>query len=400
MKKVQLLFKGLLLLSLYFVLAGFTVIGHRGEPSKALEHSFAGYDAAIDDGADYLELDLRMSSDSVLVVSHDDQTYRTTNQDLVISQEKWAQLKDVKLKNGENLHNLEAVFQRYQGQPQVKFMIESRLFRGFNLMEEPLVKLIKQYHLEQRVYFESFEFTSLQKLHQLLPAAPTMLLIDQWQARNRNYLLSLHEWSYLFITAIGFPMNTLMPEVDALRSLDKELVPYTTATALDLDQVRANIKNFTGVFTNDSAAYSEQLYPLIADQATVQVVAPAGARIYTSAFNQASRVKERILKTGSRWKIFGYRETPQGIVYHLGGNQWIKQQDVTKYVAPVKENKLKITGSKGAPLVSIQQGASKPLRTLKVNTTWRYFDQTKVKGQVYLNLGGNQWVSRELTNIR
>lgn len=53
------------------------VIGHRGASADAPEHTFASWDRAVADGADWLEFDLQRTADSVLVVLHDDALDRT-----------------------------------------------------------------------------------------------------------------------------------------------------------------------------------------------------------------------------------------------------------------------------------------------------------------------------------
>src|SRR5690606_36382568 len=47
------------------------VIGHRGAAGYRPEHTLASYELAIDQGADYIELDLVSTSDGVLVARHD-----------------------------------------------------------------------------------------------------------------------------------------------------------------------------------------------------------------------------------------------------------------------------------------------------------------------------------------
>jgi glycerophosphoryl diester phosphodiesterase len=42
-------------------------IGHRGASAYAPEHTFASYDLALEQGADYIEIDLQMTADGVLV---------------------------------------------------------------------------------------------------------------------------------------------------------------------------------------------------------------------------------------------------------------------------------------------------------------------------------------------
>jgi glycerophosphoryl diester phosphodiesterase len=47
------------------------VVAHRGASAIAPEHTFAAYDLAVEQGADFLELDLQLTADGVLVVLHD-----------------------------------------------------------------------------------------------------------------------------------------------------------------------------------------------------------------------------------------------------------------------------------------------------------------------------------------
>lgn len=55
------------------------VIGHRGAPSRFPEHSAPGYLAAIDEGADVIEVDVVPCADSTLVARHDTGLARTTD---------------------------------------------------------------------------------------------------------------------------------------------------------------------------------------------------------------------------------------------------------------------------------------------------------------------------------
>ena len=52
-------------------------IGHRGASGHAPEHTFPAYDLALADGADYIEQDLQLTKDGVLIVLHDATLDRT-----------------------------------------------------------------------------------------------------------------------------------------------------------------------------------------------------------------------------------------------------------------------------------------------------------------------------------
>jgi glycerophosphoryl diester phosphodiesterase len=59
--------------------AGAFLIAHRGASGYAPEHTLAAYRLAIEQGADYVEQDLTLTRDGVLICLHDDTLERTTD---------------------------------------------------------------------------------------------------------------------------------------------------------------------------------------------------------------------------------------------------------------------------------------------------------------------------------
>jgi glycerophosphoryl diester phosphodiesterase len=55
------------------------LIAHRGACAYAPEHTLASYRLALQQGADYVEQDLAVTKDHVLICLHDDSLERTTN---------------------------------------------------------------------------------------------------------------------------------------------------------------------------------------------------------------------------------------------------------------------------------------------------------------------------------
>lgn len=58
---------------------GKILVAHRGASAYAPEHTRAAYELAIEQGADYIEPDLQITSDGVLIALHDIGLERTTN---------------------------------------------------------------------------------------------------------------------------------------------------------------------------------------------------------------------------------------------------------------------------------------------------------------------------------
>jgi len=55
------------------------VIAHRGASARAPENTLMSFGAALEDGADGVELDARLTADDVVVVMHDDDVARVTD---------------------------------------------------------------------------------------------------------------------------------------------------------------------------------------------------------------------------------------------------------------------------------------------------------------------------------
>jgi len=86
------------------------VLAHRGLPSvHCPENSAAAVAAAFDSGADGVEIDLRLTFDGVLAVSHDLDLTRLTGSPAVVSTSRWEELQDVAAASGVTLARFEDV---------------------------------------------------------------------------------------------------------------------------------------------------------------------------------------------------------------------------------------------------------------------------------------------------
>src|SRR5262245_32153931 len=175
-------------------------IGHRGASGYAPEHTFASYDLAIQLGADYIEQDLQLTKDGVLVVLHDPTLDRTTrgsaeNCNGLVIEKTLAQIKtcDAGISFhhayrrfaqreyvGQRVPTLEEVFQRYQHSQ--NYYIETKNPEDAPGMEENLLALLDKYDLRgnavkrNQVLIQSFSNASLRKVHGLDPELPLIQL--------------------------------------------------------------------------------------------------------------------------------------------------------------------------------------------------------------------------------
>src|SRR5690242_8307906 len=71
------------------------VVAHRGSSHLQPEHTLAAYVAALDEGAEGLECDVRMTADGHLVCVHDRRVDRTANGHGLVSTMELAQLDEL-----------------------------------------------------------------------------------------------------------------------------------------------------------------------------------------------------------------------------------------------------------------------------------------------------------------
>ena len=76
------------------------VIAHRGNWRQAPENSLESILAAIEAGVDIVEVDVRLTKDSIPILMHDRTLDRTTNGSGLVSEWSLAELKSLSLKNG------------------------------------------------------------------------------------------------------------------------------------------------------------------------------------------------------------------------------------------------------------------------------------------------------------
>jgi len=95
------------------------IVAHRGYSARYPENSFASFDAAVAAGADYVETDVRMTRDGVLVCSHDPDLKRIAGRETRIADTTVADLEAIELPGGGHILRLVAVLAHMRGRAPV-----------------------------------------------------------------------------------------------------------------------------------------------------------------------------------------------------------------------------------------------------------------------------------------
>jgi glycerophosphoryl diester phosphodiesterase len=194
------------------------VVAHRGASGRHPEHTLQAFEAALQDGADALECDIRLTRDGVLVCVHDRKVDRTSDGRGVVSTLELA-----------DLHELD--FASWKGQPDageepdrdagrvltlerllqlvldhdspVQLHIETKHPTRYGaLVEHALLDLLERYGLteprrrsESRVAVLSYASISLRRISALAPRLPMVLNMDRVPLRRRDGSLPPHVWA-------------------------------------------------------------------------------------------------------------------------------------------------------------------------------------------------------------
>jgi glycerophosphoryl diester phosphodiesterase len=185
-----------------FSAPGIAVVAHRGASAESPEHTFAAYDLAVEQGADYLEQDLQLTADGVLVVFHDPILQRTARGPAdrctgLVAERTLADLEACDVGSwfneanpdradetftDERIPTMANVFDRYGSD--VRYYIEIKSPEEQPGIEQALLELLDDTGIEPMdgdlppIVIQSFSPESLRGLHGLRPELPLVQLIS------------------------------------------------------------------------------------------------------------------------------------------------------------------------------------------------------------------------------
>ncbi|MEV6005688.1 glycerophosphodiester phosphodiesterase [Streptomyces sp. NPDC051976] len=202
------------------------VVAHRGASEDVPEHTLAAYRKAIEDGADALECDVRLTADGELVCVHDWRVNRTSNGRGAVSSLELADLAALDFGSWKGQHTDPEAPERYEGtrgdegtqgdenahersrvltlqrllelvvetDRRVELAIETKHpTRWAGQVEERLLELLRRFDLDRppagqpsQVRVMSFSSRSLRRVRLGAPELPTVYLMQYVSPRHRD----------------------------------------------------------------------------------------------------------------------------------------------------------------------------------------------------------------------
>lgn len=178
------------------------VHGHRGARARMPENTMPAFEYAIRAGADVLELDMAVTKDNVVVVSHDPvleppvctgPSSRAVIHELTLAEVKqWdcGAVRNPKFARqtpvpGTRMPSLDEVFALARGN-HVQFNIETKIFAdkpqytpGPRDFAQLALDIVRKHGLEKRVILQSFDFRTLRAMKELAPEIRLSALVEK-----------------------------------------------------------------------------------------------------------------------------------------------------------------------------------------------------------------------------
>jgi glycerophosphoryl diester phosphodiesterase len=169
------------------------ILGHRGASALAPENTIAAFSRAMQDGADGIEFDVRLSRDQVPVVIHDSTLKRTGLIDTVVSEMTAAELQAIDVGSwfadkqtqtprhsykGERLPSLSRVLEFFNRVNGVLYIeMKGDADDGTMLVEE-VVHLTREHKMVDRVVVESFDLAAIAAIKRIDAGVKTAALFE------------------------------------------------------------------------------------------------------------------------------------------------------------------------------------------------------------------------------
>jgi glycerophosphoryl diester phosphodiesterase len=185
------------------------VVGHRGASGECPENTVVSFDRALEQQADALEFDVRVTADGVPVVMHDDTVDRTTNGSGAVRSYTLERIQELDAGGGQRVPTLDEVLQRYPDTPCIIEIKEPAA-------SQPALEAVVRQDASDRVLIGSFVHAALRPfvaagLHRSASRRETAL---NWAASRIG----------LTVPGSGFEAFTVPERHRSFRIVDRALV--------------------------------------------------------------------------------------------------------------------------------------------------------------------------------
>jgi glycerophosphoryl diester phosphodiesterase len=151
-----------------------TIVAHRGAAGKAPENTVAALRQAIEDGADWIEIDVQETADGEVVVVHDSDFMKLSGVPLKVRDGTLEEIRGIDVGGwfgpqfaGETVPTLREVLEMARGKSRV--VIELKYYGYDQQLEERVVQIVEAADMASDVAIMSLEYEGIRKIRALRP---------------------------------------------------------------------------------------------------------------------------------------------------------------------------------------------------------------------------------------
>ena len=133
----------------------FEIMAHRGSTKNSFENTLSSIQEAIEKKADFVEIDVFLSKDGVLVLSHDPSLKRISKEDIKIKDLNLSDIKKIKTETGDSIPSLEEVF--IYTKDKIKLNIELKPLNNEGDIVEKINTIVTKYKMEDSALISSLD---------------------------------------------------------------------------------------------------------------------------------------------------------------------------------------------------------------------------------------------------
>ncbi len=159
-------------LSMSDAFGGIAITAHRGLSYEAPENTLPALELAIDNLADYAEIDVRQTEDKVIVLMHDDSLYRTTGIRKKVSETTYDELKNIdaggsfsRAYAGTKIPTLQEALELCKGKINLNIEIK-RNSKDDGFIRE-LLQMVEEMDMEEQCVFSSTSYAYLKEIKEI-----------------------------------------------------------------------------------------------------------------------------------------------------------------------------------------------------------------------------------------
>ncbi|MBF0491435.1 MAG: hypothetical protein HQM15_01485 [Deltaproteobacteria bacterium] len=222
------------------------IIAHRGARLKAPENTLAAFDLAKKMGAQGVELDILVSADGHLVVTHNEDLSLLTSHSGKISGHTLKELKQIDFGQGEKIPTLAEVFDLLGRD----FWINVEI-KGENIFaegrEQKLFRLIQDFKMQENMLVSSFNIFALRRMRQIAPQIKRGYLFYERQ----DPFSTRAAFDFLF-QPYSYHPSRVLADKKLLEKLKKKNKKIWVWTVNEVDEARALVESgVEGLITDD-----------------------------------------------------------------------------------------------------------------------------------------------------